>query len=232
MVLTEEDPEDDENPNLIKVGGFGNDSSSELLLQVAGGLSDGEAKQSLVKAAVDNGLDVRSAGVARILWEHVTTHTEIVEEVVAKLQQKEPHELVPFANCFLQYIANLDEEDEMCVKLRGIADKRREWLREEIRRLEKPFTGTWEMPYAKGMKDEILEFLRGPDETMTTKFKVRCVYDANNFVKECLSGGGPWHAFVTTEIVSDEKEPFVKITKTRKWFEDETVKIPEYKSEL
>ncbi|KAK1932467.1 hypothetical protein P3T76_012051 [Phytophthora citrophthora] len=230
MVLVEEYPEDEEKPKLTKVGGFGNDSSSELLLQVASGLSDGEAKQCVVKAAVGNGLDVRSATVARVLWEHVSTHTELVAEVVAKLQQKQPHELVPFTDCFLQYIADLDEEDEMCSQLRGIADKRREWLREEIQRLEKPFS--WEMPYAKKTKDKILGFLRGPDETMTMEFKKHGVYVANNFVKEILSRG-PWHASVTMEIDTiAKKASYVKFTKTRKWFDDETAKIPEYKLEL
>ncbi|KAL3667309.1 hypothetical protein V7S43_007538 [Phytophthora oleae] len=188
MVLSEEYPDDLENPKLLKVGGFGNDLT----------------KQSFVKAAVENGLDVRSTAVAHFLWECVTTHTEIVEEVVvAKLQQKESHGLVPFTNCFSQCIADLDEEDDMCVKLRDIAAKRCKWLREMIRRLEMPFT--WEMPYARETKEEILAFLRGPDETMTMKFKERCWFEPENFVKDCLSHGGPWHASVTVEIFSREK---------------------------
>ncbi|KAK1932446.1 hypothetical protein P3T76_012030 [Phytophthora citrophthora] len=226
MVLSEESPENLENPKLLKVGGFENDSSAELLLQVTDGLSEGEVKRGFVKAAVENGLDVRSSAVAQTLWKYTTTHTEIIDEVVTKLQEKDPHELVPFTNCCSQYIADLNEEDDTFVKLHAIAAKRCEWLREEIQRLEKPFT--WEMPYAKETTDEMLNFLRGPDETMDFHDDF-CLCDANWFAKQCLS---PRHASVMVEVVPDEKEPFVRFTKTRKWFEVEMAKIPEYKSEL
>eukprot|EP00644_Phytophthora_capsici_P003741 jgi/Phyca11/129265/e_gw1.82.47.1 len=222
--------DDDDTWEVIKVGGFENDSSAELLLQVANGLSEGEAKRSIVKAAVENGLDVRSTALAQILWEYATTHTEIIENIVTQLELKEPHELVPFTECFAQYIAGLDEDDETFAKLQSIAAKRCVWLREEIQRLEMPFT--WEMPYAKKTKDEIQAFLRGPDEMMVKNFSRYTFFELEHFVQECLKHGGPWHASVTVEIVSDEKASSVKITKTRKWFESERAKIPEYKSEL
>ncbi|KAG1689818.1 hypothetical protein DVH05_001851 [Phytophthora capsici] len=225
MVLREKDPEEFENPKLLKVGGFENDSSAELLLQVAGGLPEGEEKQSFVKAAVENGLDVRSTALAQIMWEHATTHTEIIEEIVTQLELKEPHELVPFTECFAQCVAGLDEEDEAFARLHAIAAKRCKWLREEIQRLEMPFT--WEMPYAKKTKDEILDFLRGPHETLEFREDF-CLEEANGFAKECLS---PWYASVIVEVVP-EKNQFVRFAKTRKWFEDEKAKIPEYKSEL
>ncbi|KAG1689839.1 hypothetical protein DVH05_001873 [Phytophthora capsici] len=113
MVLTE----GLENPKLLKVGGFEYDSSAELLLQVADGFSEGEEKRSIVQTAIENGLDVRSTTAARILWEYATSHTEIIKDVVTNLELKEPHELVPFTECFSQYIADLDEEDETFTKL-------------------------------------------------------------------------------------------------------------------
>ncbi|KAL3667828.1 hypothetical protein V7S43_007378 [Phytophthora oleae] len=95
-----------------------------------------------------------------------------------------------------------------------------------------PFT--WEMPYAKEEKVEIQEFLRGPDETMTTKatatFKKchNCV-TIIDVAQSIRSRGGPWN---TSVAISKENEDFVRITKTRKWFEDSQAKVPEYKSEL
>ncbi|KAG6945857.1 hypothetical protein JG688_00016344 [Phytophthora aleatoria] len=96
------------------------------------------------------------------------------------------------------------------------------------------------MPYADDPEyPEVEEFLRGSEQSWTVRGvqtfngqiqEFAGLREAKEYAKRCLNEG-QYESSYTTEA-GEDNDPFVTITKTRKWFEDSQVKLAQYKAEL
>ncbi|KAI9983701.1 hypothetical protein PInf_007768 [Phytophthora infestans] len=169
---------------------------------------------------------------AIIAWP-VVRHLENVANLMsAELAVEETNEYNYFAD---------PGESDMEVLLHGITDKRMQWLKREIERLEKiDKEFSWRMPYAEDPDYPSFEdFLRGPDRFWIMKGVPTWDGDVQEFTgprevkkyaKRCLFEG-QYESSYTAEAEAGETL-FVTITKTRKWFEDSQVKLAQYQTEL
>ncbi|KAG3127641.1 hypothetical protein PI126_g21762 [Phytophthora idaei] len=125
-------------------------SDMEMLLLVAGGLDDGVAKQALINASMAReDYVIRSREAVEVLWSAVRSgDTQTVDLITTKIQEREPHELGHFVGVFSRYINDYGEVSELHV-LKTIASKRKEWLKQEMEKLDKVGKEfSWRMPYA------------------------------------------------------------------------------------
>ncbi|POM61999.1 hypothetical protein PHPALM_28899 [Phytophthora palmivora] len=110
--------------------------------------------------------------------------------------------------------------------------------RDILDKVEKVFS--WKMPYAKNPENvEFENFLRSPEQSTT--FKGEMKFDgklqeftgfqhAKRFATLSVLKG-PEEASFTAEA-SENRKPIVKITKTRKWFDDSQARLAQYKAEF
>ncbi|KAF1781384.1 hypothetical protein GQ600_9591 [Phytophthora cactorum] len=182
-----------------------------LLLLVAGGVDDGIAKQALITAAMTKeAYDLSSLDAVEILWDVCRSgDKQTFDMVTSKIEKKDPRELGQFVET--------------------IAGKRTEWLKEEIEKLDKIDKDfSWRMPYADDPEyPEVEEFLRGSEQSWT----VRGVQTFNGQIQE-FAGLREAKEYAKRCLNEGQEDPFVTITKTRKWFEDSQVKLAQYKAEL
>ncbi|KAG2784054.1 hypothetical protein PC129_g21617 [Phytophthora cactorum] len=138
-------------------------------------------------------------------------------------------------------MSDYGKTSEQFVVLKTIAGKRTEWLKEEIEKLDKIDKDfSWGMPYADDPEyPEVEEFLRGSEQSWTVRGvqtfngqiqEFAGLREAKEYAKRCLNEG-QYESSYTTEA-GEDNDPFVTITKTRKWFEDSQVKLAQYKAEL
>ncbi|KAE9300951.1 hypothetical protein PF008_g22882 [Phytophthora fragariae] len=163
------------------------DSEMELLLQVADAVDDAGARQDLIKMAAGKDLKLRTFNDVDMFWKHVIlpSDAQVFKAMADKILKKEPSELGPFVECFSKYVDKRDTTGKFAV-LEEIASKRMGWLKEEIERLDKfDKTFSWKMPYAEDPENPAIEeFLRGPEESMTTEDvkKFADIHDAKEFI--------------------------------------------------
>ncbi|KAG3067033.1 hypothetical protein PI124_g21917 [Phytophthora idaei] len=215
----------------------------ELLLLVAGGVDDGIAKQALITAAMTKeAYDLSSLDAVEFLWDVCRSgDKQTFDMVTSKIEKKDPHELGQFVEVFTHYMSDYGKTSEQFVVLKTIAGKRTEWLKEEIEKLDKSDKDfSWRMPYADDPEyPEVEEFLRGSEQSWTVRGvqtfngqiqEFAGLREAKEYAKRCLNEG-QYESSYTTEA-GEDNDPFVTITKTRKWFEDSQVKLAQYKAEL
>ncbi|KAF1781376.1 hypothetical protein GQ600_9580 [Phytophthora cactorum] len=103
------------------------------------------------------------------LWSAVRSgDTQTVDLITTKIQEREPHELGHFVGVFSRYINDYGEVSELHV-LKTIASKRKEWLKQEMEKLDKVGKEfSWRMPYADF--SPIKEFLQGPNQSCTVRW--------------------------------------------------------------
>ncbi|KAG2796033.1 hypothetical protein JG687_00016992 [Phytophthora cactorum] len=186
-------------------------SDMEMLLLVTGGLDDGVAKQALINASMAReDYVIRSREAVEVLWSAVRSgDTQTVDLITTRIQEKEPHELGHFVGVFSHYINDYGEVSELHV-LKTIASKRKEWLKQEMEKLDKVRISLVRL-------DGTIQKFSGPREAKEqAKWRVR------EGQKECSF----------TAQAGEDINPFVTFTKTRKWFEDSQVKPAQYKEEL
>ncbi|KAF1790782.1 Oxoglutarate/iron-dependent dioxygenase [Phytophthora cactorum] len=184
------------------------DSDMELLLLVAGGVDDGIAKQALITAAMTKeAYDLSSLDAVEILWD------------VCRSGDKQTFDMV-----FTHYMSDYGKTSEQFVVLKTIAGKRTEWLKEEIEKLDKIDKDfSWECPTPMIRNTQRLKSFCEIQEFAGLR-------EAKEYAKRCLNEG-QYESSYTTEA-GEDNDPFVTITKTRKWFEDSQVKLAQYKAEL
>ncbi|EEY69706.1 uncharacterized protein PITG_06181 [Phytophthora infestans T30-4] len=219
------------------------ESDMEVLLHVAGGIDDGIAKLSLIEAAIaKDDYFLSSVEAVDVLWSVVRSgDKQSFDLIISKIQKRDPRELGPFVEVFSRHLTDYDESTAQRGVLQGIADKRMQWLKREIERLEKiDKEFSWRMPYAEDPDYPSFEdFLRGPDRFWIMKGVPTWDGDVQEFTgprevkkyaKRCLFEG-QYESSYTAEAKAGETL-FVTITKTRKWFEDSQVKLAQYQTEL
>ncbi|KAE9035918.1 hypothetical protein PR003_g9775 [Phytophthora rubi] len=211
------------------------DSEMELLLQVADAVDDAGARQDLIKMAAGKDLKLRTFNDVDMFWKNVIlpSDAQVFKAMADKILKKEPSELGPFVECFSKYVDKRDTTGKFAV-LEEIASKRMGWLKEEIERLDKfDKTFSWKMPYAEDPENPAIEeFLRGPEESMTTEDvkKFADIHDAKEFINS-YKEENLYEASCNMQAV-DGDEPFVTITKTREWFDNAQNKLARYRDEL
>ncbi|EGZ25589.1 hypothetical protein PHYSODRAFT_326582 [Phytophthora sojae] len=133
----------------------------------------------------------------------------------------------------LECFGGVDTDDEKGGLLALLVSKRIEWLKNQIEKLDKPFS--WQMPDAKFPDNaKVEEFLQGLAETMTMAKGVRKFkgfQDASNYAAK-WTRGPQVGASLKMEASSTDANAVVAITKTRKWFTECQHKLRQYKVEL
>ncbi|KAL4177243.1 hypothetical protein KRP22_002177 [Phytophthora ramorum] len=131
----------------------------------------------------------------------------------------------------LDFLHEVEANDETTSLLASLAEKRIVWLKEKIQQLDGPFS--WEMPDVQfptvGCHD-IDDFLTGPGRSKATGRS--SFTEARKFVTTNMRGSQTESSY-TMEPVDDGRKALVKITKTRAWYDNSRVKkLAEYKVEL
>jgi hypothetical protein len=210
-------------------------SGIEMLLRVASGLDAGVARQALLNASLEKAKSemhqLRNAEAVEVFWENVVrpADQQVFDWVTASLRKRIPRELGPFVAVFSRDDGDTQDEHRSAI----LAPKRMRWLKTEIERLEKvDKTFSWKMPYAEDCNGEIEAFFQGPEQSMTTEGMETFsdLGSVKNFVTN-HKHESPSGASFTMEVVKAE-EPFVRITKTREWFDDSQAKLGQYAAEL
>ncbi|EGZ25586.1 hypothetical protein PHYSODRAFT_257845 [Phytophthora sojae] len=184
-------------------------STMALALLVLDGLDSGTAEDSLLKLAMEKA-------------EEFTTEELCASKVSLAFLEKS-----------LECFGGVDTDDEKGGLLALLVSKRIEWLKNQIEKLDKPFS--WQMPDAKFPDNaKVEEFLQGLAETMTMAKGVRKFkgfQDASNYAAKWTRGPQVGASF-KMEASSTDANAVVAITKTRKWFTECQHKLRQYKVEL
>ncbi|OWZ15056.1 hypothetical protein PHMEG_00011364 [Phytophthora megakarya] len=186
----------------------------ELPLLVAGELDDGEAKQALICAVIGKEhFQLSSAAAAKVLWKNVVHpgDRQSFDQVTSKFQKKQAENPKPYVEVISRHISDYDGSEGQFSVLKAIAFKRMEWLKTEIERLDKVEKNfSWKMPYAQYKGPAVENLLRAQTSPQS-------IGSTNLRFRRTLQG---------------VEEPIVTITKTKKWFEDLQIKLPQFKAEL
>ncbi|KAE8982558.1 hypothetical protein PR002_g23497 [Phytophthora rubi] len=212
-------------------------------LAVARAVGQREPQQALVALAVklavgleDDKFDLSVP--LEELWSQALSHSNdsIIYTLSRKFQQKSPRLLDRAIKLFLRYLEGDDISDDKKALFVAIISGRIEWLKKQIRVLEKPFS--WAMPVAEFPEsDQIEMFLRGPEATLNTtgivSFENARV--ADQYASKYTGFGAHERkisASFDMEASGSNSDAFVKITKTRVWYDKNQEDLPELKREL
>ncbi|GMF51649.1 unnamed protein product [Phytophthora fragariaefolia] len=209
-------------------------SNFELLLHVADSVNSAEAQQALLKMALEKELNLRTVKGVGIFWKRIIIpgDAQTFKEMRDKILKVKPSELGPFVEVFTKNIDDHDTTVKLGV-LEVIAAKRMDWLGGEINRFDEvDKTFSWKMPFAKYPGYPTIErFLHSPEESMTTVGLVKFsdLRSAKKFAREWTRS--PYEASFRM-TAGENKEPFLTITKTRKWHNDAQEELMQYREEL
>eukprot|EP00644_Phytophthora_capsici_P003705 jgi/Phyca11/129198/e_gw1.82.21.1 len=223
------------------------DTSLEMTVQVLDNVQGDVARKDLLKLAVEEALrvdkqhkssssseDLNSSKVAGVFWKHVVQSADqaIFDTVATYFKAKKPKRLGPAVELFSQYIGDIEESSVKRVALTSIAERRMEWLKEKIKKMDTKFS--WEMPGAKFPDNkEIEDFLRGPDTSMKTQGLVTFsgIPEARKFAGKYPRTKQHGASFKMTPA-GKGKNAYLTITKTRLWFDSCQAKLVKYREEL
>ncbi|KAE9274181.1 hypothetical protein PF008_g29663, partial [Phytophthora fragariae] len=172
------------------------------------------------------------------LWSQALSHSNdsIIYTLSRKFQQKSPRLLDRAIKLFLRYLEGDDISDDKKALFVVIISGRIEWLKKQIRVLEKPFS--WAMSVAEFPEsDQIEMFLRGPEATLNTTGIVsfKDVRAASSFAAKYIGfieRERQINASFDMEASGSKSDAFVKITKTRVWYDKNQENLPLFKREL
>lgn len=221
-----------ENPNAV-----------DDVLAVVNAFDREEPQRDLLALAVKGAVGLKDGRLVsliplRELWELILSrgNDAMLYTLSCKFQQMSPRLLNPVIKILSRYLEVGSFPDDKKALFVAIISGRVEWLKDQIRVLEKPFS--WTMPVAEFRKSvEIEKFLRGPEETMTTTGIINfgSSWSAQMF---CSKHAG-YRARATQINASfgmsgggGERDPFVEITKTRAWYDENQENLPRLKEEL
>jgi hypothetical protein len=211
-------------------------STLELSLRIVDELDDGAARQALLQMSLEKAAELDDANfcsdkISEQLWKWTKQCGDKghCEAMAAKLKEVKPELLGPPLEALAQQRGASDELDKVAQE---VVSKRVEWLQNEAQLLDRPFT--WEMPRAEFRDSErVQEFLRGPEESMSTAGELDFdgIEEAEQYVND-LGNAARDDASFKMEAAGSEKEAFVKLTKTREWFDKHQEMLAKYKAEL
>ncbi|POM70267.1 hypothetical protein PHPALM_13317 [Phytophthora palmivora] len=199
------------------------DSSIAVSLQILDGLDDGPAKQALLSFVVKNTVNLRterlcSSKALGSLWKWTIRSADkcTIDTLGNKFTEVDPIQLRPVTDAISQNIGDVDASDEKFIVLASITTARIKWLKNQVQgRPEKSFT--WEMPSAAFPDNaRIQAFLRGPEQSITTT-GVR-VFSGLPAARKYANNAEQINCSFTMEPAGRGKDAYVKITKTRTWF--------------
>ncbi|KAG6944775.1 hypothetical protein JG688_00016921 [Phytophthora aleatoria] len=213
-------------------------SEVELTLQVIDALDGGDAQKALLEMVLEEAMELKdellcSPKLVPLLckWSRRSSDDSNFKKFSEKLSQMDPGLLRPVIEGISQISADGDKTGKLFELAKSIVPKRVEWLNGKIGELNKPFT--WEMTDAKFRDSrKVQEFLRGPEESMDTKndFTFDDFKEADDFAKTSLANQRG--ASFTMEAAGSDKDAYLKITKTRKWFDDRQKILEQYMAEV
>ncbi|KAG2831177.1 hypothetical protein PC118_g2617 [Phytophthora cactorum] len=227
-------------PNRYTWNPIGKDGLSEveLTLQVIDALDGGDAQKALLEMVLEEAMELKDELLCSpklvplfCKWSRRSSDDNNFKNFSEKLSHMDPGLLGPVIEGISQISADGDKTGELFELAKSIVPKRVEWLNGKIGELNKPFT--WEMTDAKFCDSpEVQEFLRGPEASMDTKndFTFDDFKEADDFAKTSLANQRG--ASFTMEAAGSDKDAYLKITKTRKWFDDRQKILEQYKAEV
>ncbi|KAE9310954.1 hypothetical protein PF008_g20325 [Phytophthora fragariae] len=205
-----------------------------LTLQLVDNLERGEAQTALLAEAVERVMDSDPEQLARssaqsLLWKCVIQSDEsaILTNLVEHFQKIKPADLKPVLKAVSEHVASLDTNDKKFKAIASIATLRMEWLNQQIDKLDRPFT--WEMPNALFIDNaRVQAFLRGLESTMTTQGLVyfRNLKHAQRWTRHARE-----NASFKMIAEGTGRDAFVRITKTRQYYEQRQTKATNFKAE-
>ncbi|ETI35840.1 hypothetical protein F443_17888 [Phytophthora nicotianae P1569] len=209
----------------------------ELTLRVLDALDGDEGQEALLQMALEKAMELKdeqfcSPKLAPLLckWSRRSSDDSRFKAFSEKLNELDPRFLGPVIEGISQLLVDEDKTGELYVSLKALAPKRIEWLNDQISELSKSFT--WEMPDAEFRGSKVVkEFLRGPDESMDMKDDFTNLEDVRDYAAQWTEKDQRGASFKLEAAGSDE-DPYLKITKTRKWFEDRQKTLEQYKKEV
>ncbi|KAG2761684.1 hypothetical protein JG687_00016792 [Phytophthora cactorum] len=210
-----------------------------VTLLIVDGLEAGVARKALIEKAVEEASKLRpeKLGSSKLVgllckWAIQCGERSIIDTVANKFKQTNPKLLQPVIEAFSQHMSGVDASDEKFGVLVSIAEKRSEWLNDQLQALEKPFS--WEMPDAYFPDNaNVQAFLRGSTVSMNT-IGVRHfngVSHARNYAKKWMREK-QINASYTFASDGRGQSAYVTIKKTRDWFSEHQKKLLEYKTEF
>ncbi|EEY53490.1 uncharacterized protein PITG_07148 [Phytophthora infestans T30-4] len=214
-------------------------SEVELTLRVIDALDDGEAQTALLEMVLEKAMKLKdelfcAPKVVPLLckWSRRSSDPSKFKAYSDKLMKMDPSLLGSVIEGISKLFADEDKTGELYELVNAQMPKRIEWLDSQIPGMSKSFT--WEMPDGKFCESpEIEKFLKGPEEEMDTKnaFGFDDLKQAQDYAVEGNNEDRDDASF-TMEAVGSDKEAYLKITKTRKWFDDRQKKLEQYKAEV
>ncbi|KAE9036340.1 hypothetical protein PR002_g7132 [Phytophthora rubi] len=154
------------------------------------------------------------------------------EKLAAKFTSTDANRLEPVTEAFLKNVDYLDRGGDKCGAFGSVLAVRIEWLKQQIQELNKPFS--WEMPDAEFQgHPQVQAFLRGPDDSMTTKgvADFEDLQAARNFAAESMRKEQVGASF-EMEAAEEGDTAFVNICKTRDLHLGQQTTVAEYSTEL
>ncbi|ETL82615.1 hypothetical protein L917_17253 [Phytophthora nicotianae] len=213
-------------------------SSLKMTLRVIDGLASGTAQQALVKKSVEIATQMadkelftsKSIG---LLWKWVihSDDKKHLETIANKFREAETSLLGPSIQYLSQHLSNTGNDVKSAV-LDPVVPLRVKWLEDQIKSLDKKFS--WEMPTAKFSENKkIEEFLRGPEQSMTTKGveKFKEFQEAKNYAAKHTPKEQVECSF-ELEAAEIDGNSFVAITKTRDCFLAQQKMLVNHQKEL
>ncbi|KAJ8527441.1 hypothetical protein ON010_g14822 [Phytophthora cinnamomi] len=217
-----------------------NKNKSEAIvhtLAVARAFNPGEAQQALSALAVEQAVgitddDLISRGPLKELCSLVFSNCSdpIIHNLSRKFEQMNPRLLNPVIEIFSDYLEDIAFPEDKKALFVSIISGRIEWLKKQIRVLEMPFS--WAMPVAEFPESaDVEKFLRSPIEAITTIGIMRFEgWGANHLALKYRYL--QMNASFDMEDHGRGTDSFVKITKTRAWYDENKENLPYLKKDL
>ncbi|OWZ10454.1 hypothetical protein PHMEG_00016698 [Phytophthora megakarya] len=213
-------------------------SHLEMTLLVLDGLTDGPAQKALLKMAVDLFINADpqlmvSTKAGGILSKHIVKpgEKENFDNIIRYLEDADPSALGEVIAAFSHHVDDFKDTIETFSAVADIAAKRIEWLHEEIDALDKPFS--YAMPEAKFPIKVIEKFLHGSKTSIRVERLpgVNSLPEARKLATQYVSENQDGASFMM-KPGGKGKNAFIRITKTRKLFENRQREVIKYRDEL